>query len=421
MPDLALELQPASFRGVPFHVDGSTFEAGRRVQVHEYPQRDKPYAEDLGRATRAIAVEAFVVGEDYIAQANALIGAAEEPGPGTLVHPWLGSMQVSLRDPARVRFDNALGRAVISLSFVEAGELAFPSADDSTQAASQAAADDLSAAAADSFADTFDVADLPSFVSDFAAADFLQSFDAAAVLGGSFSALSSWAGQLGGWAGEAVSLFGDVAALGAQVADWFDLSGIAAALAGTDLAAGPTYASAAIVVPQTAGIGALVLGIVGVAGNGGAGGPLNAPAVPTGLTPARTQQAANAAAVHQLVRCSLLAQAVGMSSVLDVTVQTDALAVRDALCRALDMESLVSADALYDALQAARRAVWADISARASQGARVIAIRPGEVLPALVLAYDQYEDAARGDEIAARNHVVHPGFMPAQTLQVLSR
>lgn len=420
---LALDLFPASFRGVPFEVNGASFEGGRRVQVHQYPQRDKPWAEDLGRAARNIDLDAFLVGPDYIEQANALIGAAEEEGPGTLVHPWFGTMEVSLKDESscRVRFDNALGRAIVSLSFVESGDLEFPSATDSTQAQSQSAADELCEAAAESFGSTFSVEGLASYVSDLASSNFASAFEFAATLGGSFSSLSGWASQLEGLADSVLDYFGDPIGLAQQVMDWFDLSDIVASLAGTNLAAGPTFASAAITVPRVESLGATVLGIVGVAGNGGAGGILNAPVPALGLSPARTQQVTNTAAINALVRRALLAQAVGMSSVVDTTVQTDALAVRDGLCRALDLESLVADDVSYEALQVARRAVWADITARASSGARLITITPGELTPALVLAYDQYEDAARGDEIAARNNINHPGFVPPVALQVLSR
>ncbi|WP_374707575.1 DNA circularization N-terminal domain-containing protein, partial [uncultured Deefgea sp.] len=34
------QLQPASFRGVPFYVYTSSGEVGRRNVVHEYPLRD---------------------------------------------------------------------------------------------------------------------------------------------------------------------------------------------------------------------------------------------------------------------------------------------------------------------------------------------------------------------------------------------
>ncbi|WP_431355959.1 DNA circularization N-terminal domain-containing protein, partial [Algimonas porphyrae] len=46
------QLEKASFRGVPFHVSRSGGEVGRRVQLTEYPLRDRPYAEDLGRKAR---------------------------------------------------------------------------------------------------------------------------------------------------------------------------------------------------------------------------------------------------------------------------------------------------------------------------------------------------------------------------------
>ncbi|WP_123008369.1 phage GP46 family protein [Escherichia coli] len=36
-------LQDASFRGVPFKVEEESAGTGRRVETHEYPNRDKPY------------------------------------------------------------------------------------------------------------------------------------------------------------------------------------------------------------------------------------------------------------------------------------------------------------------------------------------------------------------------------------------
>ena len=42
-------LRPASFRGVAFEVGSHSESGGRRVELHEYPLRDAPYAEDLGK------------------------------------------------------------------------------------------------------------------------------------------------------------------------------------------------------------------------------------------------------------------------------------------------------------------------------------------------------------------------------------
>src|SRR5262245_37060365 len=42
-------LQMASFKGAPFYVEQQGRSSGRRTVVHEYPKRDMPYAEDMGR------------------------------------------------------------------------------------------------------------------------------------------------------------------------------------------------------------------------------------------------------------------------------------------------------------------------------------------------------------------------------------
>lgn len=89
-------LRPASFRGVPFQVDDDEGTFGRRVQVHEYPNRDKPYTEDLGRATRRFTINAYLVGNDFFEARDRLIVAIDTPGPGTLVHPYYGEVAVLL-------------------------------------------------------------------------------------------------------------------------------------------------------------------------------------------------------------------------------------------------------------------------------------------------------------------------------------
>ena len=57
------QLLQASFRGVEFQTDGHTARAaGRRAVTHEYPGRDEPYTEDLGKRTKGYSIEAWVVG-----------------------------------------------------------------------------------------------------------------------------------------------------------------------------------------------------------------------------------------------------------------------------------------------------------------------------------------------------------------------
>ena len=121
-------LVPASFRGVGFQVDETEAPiAGRRVAVHEYPGRDEPFVEDLGRVTKRWTIEAFVVGDDYATVRDRLIDACDMPGAGELVHPYLGSLQVACTACSLTERTREGRMARFSLSFVEAGANQYPS------------------------------------------------------------------------------------------------------------------------------------------------------------------------------------------------------------------------------------------------------------------------------------------------------
>jgi prophage DNA circulation protein len=108
---------------------------GRRIVLHEYPYRDDPWPEDMGRASRMCRFSGFIVGDDVFDQRDAMKTAAEQKGSGTLVHPSLGSATATLLDfTATERAD--LGRAVeLEFTFVISGQTQpiFPSTAASTQ------------------------------------------------------------------------------------------------------------------------------------------------------------------------------------------------------------------------------------------------------------------------------------------------
>lgn len=398
---LAAALRPASFRGVGFVVDSTDLAAGRRTQVHEYPQRDKPYVEDLGRATRDLAFNAFVVGDDYVDQANALLAALEEPGPGTLVHPWFGTLTVSLKDPARVSFDAGLGRASFSMSFVESGELAFPAATSSTQAQSRKAADKLQAASVNSFASKFSVKGFQDFVS--AAASGSLGDMLGIVSSSRVGSILGMANSLAATVSTAIALVSNPSTLGWKLLGAFGLSGLATSVA--------AWSS-----------------IVRSLSRMGRSSSLAAPPAPVVYTPSRQQAHVNAVAVNALARQALIAQAVGGSSLVGTAADTtpqlsyaDMMAVRNDLLAAIDHEALTADDEVYQALMDARAAVFADLTGRARDNARLTTLTPPETLPAVVLAYDLYEDATREADLVVRNAIRHPGFVPPVPLRVLTR
>ena len=122
------ELRPASFRGVPFFVSEAERSGGRRVVGYEYPERDNPSSEDLGRKQTEWTFEAYVIGSDYLSKKNDLIKALEnESSPGELIHPFYGALQVRCTEiKVKESMTDDGGMATFSLSFKEAGLLVDP-------------------------------------------------------------------------------------------------------------------------------------------------------------------------------------------------------------------------------------------------------------------------------------------------------
>ncbi len=89
-------LLTASFGGVPFSVIDTSQETGRRVALFMYPGIDDASFQDLGADDGPIVIRGLLYGQDYIAQVAQLRAVFRSPGPYTLVHPWLGSIQVIL-------------------------------------------------------------------------------------------------------------------------------------------------------------------------------------------------------------------------------------------------------------------------------------------------------------------------------------
>lgn len=134
--------QPA-FRGIPFTALDISEDVGRRVAVHEYPQRDTPYVEDMGRRARNIRLTAVVHGPAYATQRDALIAACETKGAGELLHPTRGALMVYCLSCQVTQDVAGIDSASFALEFLEAGELRYP-----TQVAEPAGLAAIAAAAA---------------------------------------------------------------------------------------------------------------------------------------------------------------------------------------------------------------------------------------------------------------------------------
>jgi hypothetical protein len=100
-------LRTAKFKGRPFYVDQQGRSSGRRVVVFEYPKRDIPFSEDMGRHAIRYQVTGYLIQapkdpvknddanyyyhemyRDYDLNRDALEAALMSPGPGTLQDPY---------------------------------------------------------------------------------------------------------------------------------------------------------------------------------------------------------------------------------------------------------------------------------------------------------------------------------------------
>ncbi|HEX7124679.1 MAG TPA: DNA circularization N-terminal domain-containing protein [Thermodesulfobacteriota bacterium] len=394
------DLVGASWRGAPFFVDAADLEVGRRQARHEYPQRDIPYIEDLGRRAREYRLEGYVIGDTYMADRDRLIQAIEAPGPGTLVHPYLGTLTVTLTS-CRVGERTTEGRlARFSFVFLEAGANVVPVAETDTGAAVETAAAAADAALQASFVRTFSVAGAPAFVEAAAVArvdEVATTLETAgARTGGSGSTWSRFRAGLRELREDATGLVREPKALAEAVqARIREIQTLASeeGLALTGLTTLRRYGQdLALIVQATLG---------------------------------RIREAANDLGLRRLVRGSGATTAATAAAASRPASYDEAVRLRDDLADWLDEVVVDLADAGDDetaaAVDAVRIAVVQDLTARGGTLARLRTVTPVVTLPALVLAHQLYGDATRADELVARNRIRHPGFVPGgRALEVLT-
>jgi prophage DNA circulation protein len=124
-------LMPASFNGARFHCDANAMESGRRIVEHQFPKKDLPYAEDMGRHAREFTIRGYCIvyprdqddlfQRDYRQPRDALILALEAEGPGTLQLPTRPAQVVVC---TRFRFseeDRFGGFCTFDMTFAEYG------------------------------------------------------------------------------------------------------------------------------------------------------------------------------------------------------------------------------------------------------------------------------------------------------------
>ncbi len=390
------QLRAASFRGAGFRVTAhSSEQAGRRVQVHEYPGRDRVWSEDMGLKTREFSVRAYVLGASYMTARDALIDACAKAGSGLLIHPWLGRVMVICTGCRVSESVDEGGLARLELSFVDAGENRFPHVRNDTAQTVDLRATEALSATREAFTAVFRVAGLPDFVSGDAVRIIKTLLTVIKEAGGGLSAI--------------------------------DLDDFTSNIDTSIRKPGP-FASR---------LSDLITSVGRVKPGQSAARPLNRLArfgdhltEPPKTTATRRRQGANHRALTGLVRRSAMIGMARRAPKMNFDSTGAAFDLRDHLGDLLDQEMEQAIDGEDDLILSPfgrlRTAVMTDLNARARTLADPVEVTPRTTEPSLVTAYRLYGDdpdwVAQSDRLVALNHLPHPGFVPGgQPLKVLNR
>lgn len=449
------QLQQASFRGVPFGVLSAQGKFGRRVAVHEYPNRDKPYVEDLGRSTRRITLTGFLVensliygGGDVFAQRDAMVAAAETAGKGTLIHPTLGELQVSIPDGGLTvseKWDQ--GRYFeIGLTFIESGERVFPAASETTSNALGSLADGLDLSAAQDFVSSV-TRPLNLALGVIQGALSLGSAVEATV----YSTVGGFIRLAGAVANDATGLFNLASLLTGQNLGRFVNTSINSAFSGTGMNATSPFTLTSLEsegAENRAAVAAASATLYDAANGLDAGSTATFVAAAQGLTAAlyaaivnpgdavrlfgalaTYQPGVNTApgqvgaaqvvaqdATNALLRRAALGALARAVASYQPSSYDDAASVRSMVTAYMDSEILIAGDAgddaSYSALRALRQMLVANLIQAGAGLPRLQRFAFNASLPALTLAERIYGDASRSDQLIAQTVPVHPAFMP---------
>lgn len=390
------QLIGGSFRGVPFFVEERSRSGGRRLVTHEFPFRDSPKYDDLGRKARIWTITAYVIGDDIAAQKEALLSALEDQsGPGELIEPYSRANVRALCESVNLRESISEGGiARFSMTFLEA-----PAAVTSPELAPDLIAEALASTTTARLALTaeivgaYSVDGQPGYATESLSADVVGVAEA---LGQALAPIVTTTQELALLDTQirilvdgAISLILDpIAVLGA-------FNQVLTSLVETALA-----------VPRDMSLALLFASDVAP------------PALAIGETPAREQERANQAALAEGIRQLLVVAAAGLLATVVYTTVEDALADRDAVVERIDAQLAVTGDEAFAGLLQLRGDILRAVPT--ADLARVITVTRRAAVTSLVLAHELYGSVDSEPDIVARNPTQqHPGFLAGE-IAVLS-
>lgn len=367
----------ASFKGIPFIIVSADSDFGRRTVEHEFPGQDVPYVEDLGKKGGVFSVEGQLLGGDYLEQRDQLKAACEEAGPGELIHPYYGTLNVTCKSITIRDSRRSTRHADFQIVFVETGELIVPYESVDTTAAVRTNSD-------------LALANLEApFVDNYAAPTLQNVFNAgkAKMLGGVLDSL------------------GDIKTTTDITSSYV-----------RDLAEAKESVDALILEPDE-----LYNTLLNLITDGLYEEVLeNAREIYDGLrtlfdfTLDVRESSDDSDSIKTLTQTMAVVSAGYILSRIEYESQTEADELQKEVFDKIN--SLIETGDLDDEvvqnLKDLRGSIVADIESRSGTLARLVDYTPKITLPALVLSYQLYGTIDEEQDIIDRNKVEHPGFVP---------
>lgn len=372
----------AKFRSAEFFVPNAENSGGRRGVMHEFPKRDDPYIEDMGRKARSFQIEAYVLGDDYFTLRNDLVTALEKEGVGKLVHPYLGTINVlctnytfreSIRETRIARF---------SMTFVESGILKFPNSVVDTTAdvakKKRSALDSIKSA----FAKVYDIASVPYTISQNTLDTISDGLSVLEDAKKSVSAVSAFRRDLDNMKGKLIQLSYGIQDLAQEFTD--------AITFGTN--EDDSFAATAENSVEQ----------------------LREMRIMFEFEPEDTiVEESPSVEFAKFIQQNAVVNALGLMSIIEFDSLEEAQEFRTIVYDKVE-EILLDTedDELYAAIYDLQTAVSRDIAERSHQLARLASHTLNTSLPAIVVSHDLYTTIDEEDDIITRNNIVHPLFTP---------
>ena len=428
------QLQPASFRGVAFQVDTIEVSFGDNTVLREYPFQDLPTVFRMGEGVEDIKFAAYVIGDDYTEQRDAL--RAVLTGEGVLIHPTAGSLQAYLVGKPSIKENPTAegGMARFELHFVRAEARRYPVGVPNTQAKADAAAQDAAQAAEDEFAKNWDIKAVPGWAATGAIKNLTDSID------GVWAQIKTVQTGLGDYSNELISGYQQLRSnlgtlinaprqLAGAIADFMALPSDLSAALSRDFQSAFGWAFdldkkllrqdfESVVIPAPTSSGRSGVGDAGLViyGTGN-------PALLATNSAARNQQNQLTAAGDQLFETLATSGFVRAVAAAELAGYDQALGLRRTIndqCTRLLLEASsatppggLTATSWHTAMQAMHTAALADLQARSRDLVRLTTYTPQGWEPVWYISYKLFGTADYADEILAMNpHIRHPLLVP---------